>query len=650
MPEIAAQPAPSLTGPQGSIRAFLLEHAPFSQMTAPALNSLLAGLELCYFADGEQLLAPESQPPTHWFIVKQGSVKGIRSGANGGSPEPLFMAAGGECFPVGALLAQRPVTLSYQAVGDTFVFRAPRELFEELTRKSPAFMDFCTRRLAALLDQSRRELQASVSASTHLEQNLLTPLAAVVRRAPVTCAPSTPLGEALATMQSEKLGSILVTQADGALAGILTRSDLIGRVLLPQLPLSTPIEQVMSQPVHCLSADASAADAVYLMGSKGVRHVAVLQPADAASAAAPALLGVVSERDLFALQRLSLRSAGSAIRRAQSIDSLAAAARDIRGLARNLVAQGVGSAQITRFVSMLNDQLTQRIIELSLERYRLVGGRFCWLALGSEGREEQTIATDQDNALLLAADEAPRRDAWLVFAASVNNALAACGFPLCKGGVMARNPALCLTLDEWQARFGGWMEAGDPQALLNASIYFDFRGLAGDLTLAHELRRWVGAQVKANGRFLKQLTDNALTNHPPIAWTGGMIDQLLGPGQDRPVDLKLSGTMPLVDGARILSLAHGIAATNTVERFHALVSAGAADAADVAGWVDAFHFLQMLRLRVQIEGQGGDAPQADAENPNRIDPAQLSSLDRRILKEAFRQAKKLQQRVALDYV
>ncbi len=649
MPETAHQPAPSLTGQQGALRSFLAEHAPFSQMTAPAMNTLLAGLELCYYADGEQLLAPDERPPTHWFIVKQGSVKGIRAGLNGGSLEPLFMAAAGECFPVGALLAQRPVTLSYQAVGDTFVFRAPRSLFDTLTRQSPAFMDFCTRRLAALLDQSRRELQASVSASTHLEQNLLTPLAAMVRRAPVTCGPNTPLGEALATMQREKLGSILVTEADGMPAGILTRADLIERVLLPQLPLTTPIEQVMSRPVHALDAQASAADAVYLMASKGIRHVAVLQSAETARAA-PGLLGVVSERDLFALQRLSLRSAGSAIRRAQSIDSLAAAARDIRVLARNLVAQGVGSAQITRFVSMLNDQLTQRIVELSLERFRLVGGRFCWLALGSEGREEQTIATDQDNALLLAPEEAARRDAWLVFAASVNNALADCGFPLCKGGVMARNPALCLTQEEWQARFAGWLDAGSPQALLNASIYFDFRGLAGDLTLAHELRRWISQQVRANGRFLKQLTDNALANHPPIAWTGGMIDQLLGPGQDKPVDLKLNGTMPLVDGARILSLAHGVAVTHTVERLHALVELGAADAADVAGWVDAFHFLQMLRLRVQIEGQGSEAGGEALEHPNRVDPAQLSALDRRILKEAFRQVKKLQQRLALDYV
>ena len=152
----------------------------------------------------------------------------------------------------------------------------------------------------------------------------------------------------------------------------------------------------------------------------------------------------------------------------------------------------------------------------------------------------------------------------------------------------------------------------------------------------------VTAAAAANRRFLKQMSDNALRNAPPPSWTGGLLGQLFTSEADE-VDLKLHGTVPFVDGARLLALAHGIAATGTAERLRALADAGAIPAEEAHAWTDAFQFLQSLRLRVQHTGE------ADSANPNLLDARTLSELDRRILKEAFRQSRKLQQRLAVDF-
>ena len=162
------------------------------------------------------------------------------------------------------------------------------------------------------------------------------------------------------------------------------------------------------------------------------------------------------------------------------MDTLKLVALDIRRFARSLLSQGVQARQLTALISHLNDVLTQRLLELKAAEHGVDLAPHCWLALGSEGRSEQTMATDQDNALILPnGTSAAQRDALLAFAHDVNLALDACGYPLCRGGIMAGEPGCCLTLREWRERFSHWIEHGAPQDLLNASIYFDLRPLAG---------------------------------------------------------------------------------------------------------------------------------------------------------------------------
>ena len=613
-------------------------------MSAQDVEFVAAHCELAYYRNAEIVLSPGSGQPEHCFIVKQGVVEGLRPepGRNGASQRTMrsvMHLADGEVFPVAALLAERAVATTYRASGDTFCWVFPRASFDELAERSAAFLHFCRSRLHSLLDLSDKAVQASYAAEIAQQREMDTMLASVIRREPVVSAPQDSLREVFEQMERCSVGSVMVVAPDtgsgeAQLRGIFTRQDVLGRVVLPGVSLDTPISEVMTAPVASLQATHTVGDAMLMMAERSIRHIPVTQ--------ADRLVGVVTERDLFVMQRRSLRQIGDAIRRTSCVTEMPRVAADIRAWPHSLVAQGVSAAFVTRLISRLNDQLTVRLLELIAHERGIDLGQVCWLALGSEGREEQTIATDQDNGLILGPDLATPRDELLEFALHVNRALDACGYPLCKGGIMASNPEWCLDQSGWRALFDAWIERGDPRSLLHSSIFFDFRSIAGRAELARTLRAHVSAAARANPRFLKQMSDNALRNTPPASWTAGSIGQLFT-AQVSEVDLKMRGAVPFVDGARLLALAHGVEATGTAERLAALAQADVIPRQEARSWADAFQFMQALRLRAQHRGD------ANTDKPNTIDTHDLSALDRRVLKEAFHQAHLLQQRLALDY-
>jgi CBS domain-containing protein len=281
------------------------------------------------------------------------------------------------------------------------------------------------------------------------------------------------------------------------------------------------------------------------------------------------------------------------------------------------------------------------------QRHDLERVSWCWLAFGSEGRLEQTFSSDQDNGLLFAAhDDAPPprvRERLLPFARAVNEALDACGFALCKGNVMASNPELCLSLEEWRAKMAGWIEAALPKALLDAAICFDFRPIYGDDALVDQLHAWVHERVRRFPVFLRHMADNALQAQPALGRLGGFVTDD-APGAEGTIDLKLHGARIFIDAARIYALAHAVPQTNTAGRLRAVRAAIGMSDADADASVGGFFAVQAIRLRIQARRQG-----SDAALHNRIDPANLGRLDSTLLKESLRIARELQHRLALDY-
>ncbi len=610
----------------------LMAFPPFAQMAEKHVRLFVQGSEQRYFGPDEAVFGPDDGPARELLYVRRGAISGTQGLAQlaGGS----FLYEAGDMFPISAVLAERAVTASYQAREDSFVLALPALKVQALAAQSAVFADFLNRRVQQFLDLSRKALQDQYASKVLAEQSMEAPLADLVRHAPLSCETQTPLREALGQMKERRVGSIMVLHPDQSAHGILTRHDVLDRITLPGIALDAPISAVMISPVHTLTDHHTAQDAALMMSRYGIRHVPITREGK--------VIGIVSERDLFAMQRLSLQQLSSSLRQAESVDALKALAPDIRRFAERLLGQGIQARQLTGLISHLNDLLTQRMLDLLATQHGLDASQACWLALGSEGREEQTVATDQDNALVLSDESAQEaHPRWLAFALEANQVLDACGYPLCMGNIMASNPELALSASRWQERFANWIEFGSPKDLLNASIFFDLRPLWGHAPLAHGLRRHITEQAAQAPRFLKMLALNALQRTTPLTWTGAIDTH-----DDGTVDLKLRGTAIFVDAARLYALAHGITATNTRERLQAIGAALGVKAREYEGWIGAFEFLQMLRLRVQTEIAEG---RGDPDQPNRIVVRTMNTIDRRILKESLRLMGELQQRMQLDY-
>ena len=613
---------------------FLRRHSPFSLMTDSALAFVVPRLQLAHFAKGEKILSTQSEPLAHLHIVLRGLVG---SHADSAKAEPDRALGPGDLFPVGALSAGGSTTKVFYAIKNTDCYLLPRQDFLELRQVSPEFEHYCTQAITETLKQSLESLHSQYSQRLAEQQTLARTLKELVRNPPITCPATATLREAAQKMALAKVRTVIVLEPAGAPMGMFTLVDLLERVVLPGLPLDKPVAETMSSPIVALPASATAYEAMHTMAERGIRQVVVVENGQ--------VCGVVNERDLFALQRVSMQKVNEGLQSADNVATLKRAADDIRQLTQNLLAQGVGAEAVTRTIAALNDALSRRAIELVVIRHDIADFDWCWLALGSEGRGEQTFATDQDNALLYSAADATlvteRRRRLVAFAREVNVTLDTLGFPLCKGNVMAGNAEYCLTAEEWKDRFMGWIREASPQALLGANIMFDFRALYGDSTLCDALRVWLYRYTRSSSLFLRLMVQNALDVEPPL----GLIRTFSvdnGPGVKGTIDLKTRGTRLFVDCARVFALAHGIADTGTATRLRLAAAQLGVQPRHVDATVEAFHFLQLLRLRQQ------DQPGA-VQDPNRIDPNELNEIDQRMLKEAFRQAKQLQERLRLTY-
>jgi len=616
---------------------FLRRHAPFDEMARSHIDFLARRLELRFYAHGEEITSPSAGPAERFYIIKQGQVRG--EPIEGGAPAGVWELDEGECFPIGALLARRPVVTLLRAIDDTFCFELARADFDELFTRSHTFRDFCTRRLATLLDQALSQVKADLASESAGDSALNTPLSELMHREPVACRVDTTLGEALATMRAKTVGSIVVTDDHGAPLGIFTLADLLRLAAQGSVDRAQRIEAVMTPRPSSLTPRHYAYEAALRMAREGCRHICIVDDGR--------LVGVLAERDLFAHSRVGLVRLVRSIARADSVNRLAELGREVHRMIDQMLVHGASVGQLMQIITELNDNITRRVIQLCLDTVAEPLPPFTWLAFGSEGRQEQTLKTDQDNGILFSVadgeDAESMRAKLLPLARRINEALDRCGYPLCKGNIMASNPECCLSAEEWRARFARWIDLGGPKELLHATIFFDFRPLYGDEAPVTALRQWTANQVRGNRRFLRQLAENALGHQPPLGVVRDFV--LTDDGEHRhSLDLKVRGAGIFVSGARLFALASGVTETSTLKRLRAAADHGAISVDECKAWCDAYVYLQVLRMRQHQQQESQGLPL-----DNFLDPDGLSELERRILKEAFRQARKLQARLALDY-
>ena len=618
---------------------FLRKHPPFNQMEQVHLAYLVEHCQLRFYAEGECILSPEDGPVEHFYIIKQGRVHGQRPHTAKRGTETTFEVIVGECFPMAALMGERATRTAHLAAEDTFCLLLSKPAFAKLVSVSDEFREFAMRGVSSLLDQVNQQAQLRAVESLGEQYSLETLIGELAIHEPVSCAPTMPLNKAVSLMHERNVGSVVVVDEDMHPQGIFTLRDLRRLVGEGIANLTLPIDQVMTPSPFGLPPDATAFDAAIAMTERRIAHVCVVSHGR--------LCGVISERDLFSLQRVDLVHLAQTILHAERVERLVAIRERIRQLVDNMLAHGASSAQITHIITLLNDHTVRRVIELAIADVGDPGIPFTWLCFGSEGRREQTLHTDQDNGILFEAQDTAEaahiRGRLLPLAERINQDLNTCGFTLCKGNIMASNPQLCLSRQEWGRRFSSFIRESTPENLLSSTIYYDLRVVWGPAEGCDQLREQFLDEIQENRLFQRMMAENAMRHRPPVGRFRDFVVTRKGDGKAT-LDLKVQGLTPFVDGARLLALSHGIAACNTLDRLRQLTEKQVIEKKDGAAYEEAYHFIQQTRMQQHQE-------QARAGRPysNRLDPDTLNHLDRRILRESFRQAQRLQSSLAMRY-
>ena len=453
--------------------------------------------------------------------------------------------------------------------------------------------------------------------------NLNLPVKHLLQRAPVFIGADASVGAAASTMQQAEIGSVLIS---GDLPGIITDRDLRGRVLAAGLGPEARVSQVMSRPVKTIDANAPIFAALQLMLNNNIHHLAVVDGAT--------IIGVISGTDLLRHQinnPLYLRRTLDQLREPSALGNYAS---EIAALVEKLFTGGVSAAEIGRIVSSLNDALVRRLVYLGEHSLGAPPAPFAWIVFGSEGRLEQALLTDQDNALVYESESAAARNYFTALANYLVDALIQVGFPPCAGGYMATN--WCKSLNEWQVLFIRHIQTPEPQSLLDSAIFFDFRAVAGDLSLAPLEKILAGARHEK--LFLYHMIRGALEFRPPLGFFNRVRTD------NGKVDLKKGGIGPIVSLARAAALCAGSHKRPTLARLEAAGASGSLLSNENARTLgDIFSFLLHLRLRRQLTAYRHKEPLDHA-----ISLAELSTLERRHLQEAFVMIKRIQDALMLD--
>jgi CBS domain-containing protein len=590
-------------------------------------------MTLEYFPKDTVILAAGRQVSESLYIVQKGAVKlGIRT--NVGKELVLDMRSEGEVFGLLSLMGRYVARLDVVALEDTLCFTVPAgEVQELIERHREASEYFVRTSITRYMDRSLTELRTQVNLMGNAEQLLYSlSVSDVVRCSPAVCDEATTICEAAKRIANEKSGALFVTDPSGHAIGVVTDRDFAKKVVAGGISTSLPVTAIMTAPVIEVESGERTFQALLTMLARNIHHVLVTEEGRPK--------GVLTSHDLMLLQGKSPLSLARNIEQQQSVEDLAAAQKRIGDLLPLLMREGARASHITRVVAELNDRVMAKILKLAEERLGPPPVPYCWLVLGSEGRREQTFKTDQDNALLyedLSADESTRAGAYFEeLAVFAQQALERCGYPECPGGWMASNPRWRMPLSAWQAMFRAWIEGAEYHSVEDALILLDMRPVAGEVSLHQRLADCIAEQLK-DARFFKSiLACISIDRKPPLGFFRTFVLDRTGEHKEE-LDIKETGTGPIVEAARLFAVDAGVSQTNTVDRLTALRNVDYLDGRVLTELHEAFEFLMLLRLENQLQ-------QAQDGKPlnNFVSPRKLTHLQKGLLREAFQTVARVQ--------
>ena len=439
----------------------------------------------------------------------------------------------------------------------------------------------------------------------------------------IFCQAEMPIHKAAEIMTENKTGAILIKNGED-FAGIVTDHDLRERVLSGALNSDKPVSEIMKSPLISISKNALSFEAVLLMQDENISHLP-LHGSDGT------IESIIDSKQMLKLKWYSPDILIREFYNESDVKKIAARQKRLPGLIKTLVDSGAAPSNINRVITATSDTVTESFINLAISQLGEPPAKFAFMTLGSQARGEQTLATDQDNAIVFedvdVKKEKEVQDYFLNLSSKVSGWLDEAGYPFCSGGVMAKNPVWCQPLSKWKEYFKKWSEFTNAQDLIDVNIFFDFRCHYGDKTLTKNLRKSVFQTINGKSIFFISMAQNAILHGPQISMMGNIEIEASGENCDT-FDIKRAIKL-ITNFARLYALRNNIDNLSTTERLGALLEKNVIDNDEYETISQSYIFLMRLRLKHQT------AQAAKNINPdNFINPKNLSKIEKLLLKNA----------------
>ncbi len=627
---------------EGRIPSFLKSIDPFSFLPDEEIESLSSHVSVAHYA-GEKIIFVQQQSKIDYLhIIYKGSAE--RYYEEDGKHKLKDLISEGNIYGGISILHNNGVAVrSLRTCEKTYFYILPKSVFLDICRRYESFTEFFTDTFGKrMLDRSYAEIIAKTTERKESEIRFFNqPVESIYSSRLICCDADTSIRESAAIMTNNRCSSIFIRDKDGKISGIVTDHDFRKKVISMGYDTEKPVSDIMTSPIATLPSKALVFEGLMSMMRKNLKHMAVTDADDN-------IIGMVTNRDLLMAQGRSPFFILTEINQADDPEALMNKHAQIPEMIKALIAGGAKSWNVTRLITTVTDAILEKFVKFAIDRLGPPPARFVFLIFGSEGRKEQTLKTDQDNAVLyedIPEEKVAETEAYFEkMGTMVCDWLDEAGYAYCEGNIMAKNPQWRLPLSEWKRQFGSWIKTAEAENLLQASIFFDFRGAYGDMELVDELREYLFDSLDGWVGFFRHLAENALHFKPPLGFFRNFVVESKGEHKDA-FDIK-AAMMPIVDFARIYALHNAVDETNTLERIHQLYVKKVFSWKDYNDLEQAYSYLMQLRFARQVSTvieEGGDAN-------NYINPKKLSRLEQTMLKEIFKRIEKFQTKLSFDFI
>lgn len=616
---------------------FLSRITPFSFLGEGEIEEIAGEMTLVFYPRNTSIFTQGLSPIEALFIIEKGAAERFFEGSDK-SIDGALMGEGDIFGGISMLINKSICIRSLRTTEDTHFYVWPKAGFLRICNGNRQFLEFFTDTFGKrMLDRSYASLVTkTLQPGEDALQFLNRPISSIPRKRVISCEKSTPIQAAAAVMTRHDCGSILITDDTDRFIGIVTDTDLRQKVVASRLDVDSPVAAIMSSPLRVISSQALIFEALLTMMQQNIKYLGITDSEDE-------VIGILTNKDILTAQGRSPLFLIRAISAADEIGTLRQQYQLLPGVIQMLIANGAKARNLNRLITTISDTILQKCISFALQKHGPAPCLFAFMVMGSEGRKEQTLKTDQDNAIIyedVGADaETEVHGYFLGLGRSICGALNEIGYDLCRGDIMAQNPKWCQPLAVWKDYFRSWIRFASPEDLLNSTIFFDLRCAHGHAPLVTELRIDLMERLVEWPLFLGYLAQNAQHFRPPLGFFRNFIVESKGEHRDT-FDIK-KVMVPIVDYARIFALKHGFSATNTEERLRQLFTRQLLSEESYHELEQAYSFLMQLRFARQI-----NAIMAENSPPdNFINPKKLTRIEQTMLKEIFLRIDNMQKEI-----